>query len=378
MRVSTVRTLHDGKIINGHTPILFESAGTGTFTLSSAKQNMAVAANQWCIFTTKRNLIYSAGKSQIVEETFDAFQPEASIIKRVGYFDSTTTSPYASSFDGFWLESSDNTIKIVVRHEDQGIIHESDITQWVGYNNLDIYQTPANWNGFTVILWDFLWLGGANLRMYIMTQNGWVLAHQFIHAGRKVADTMMKYPCKPLRYEIRSTGGTGNFRYICSQGATEGDISDNGYNRSIRAENVTVANIGTTYPILGIRKNMTYRCVPVSLENVEITPFSANDRGIFSLQINPTLSGPLAWTTLPNSSVQYSVGDGSVTVTSDGIELLTGTAVTNVLLPSGLLDTNFLSFLSQTLSGSADAYWLCFKPQTTSVSVNASMTYKEF
>lgn len=379
LRVSTIKTLHDGKITNGHTPLIFESAGTGLHTLGDAKNNMAVDAGEWCVFTTKRNLIYSSGKSQIVEETFDKFAPQADVVKRVGYYDSTTVSPYETGFDGFWLETTDTSIKLVVKHADIVTPRQDiDITEWTGYEDLGGMKNPSNWGGFTVIMLDFLWLGGANLRLFVMTPVGWKLAHQYIHAGRNVEDTMIKQPCKPLRYEIRSTTGAGEFRYICSQGATEGDISDTGYTRSITAPAVTATTVGTVYPILGLRKNMTYRCTPVSLEDIGITPYSTNDRGLFTVQIKPTLSGALSWTPLANSSVEYAIGNGTVTVTEPGSVILSGTALTDFVLPSGLLDANFLAFLSQNLDGTADEYWICLQPQTASISMNASLTYKEF
>lgn len=87
-----------------------------------------------------------------------------------------------------------------------------------------------------------------------------MLAHTVNYAGT-ATDTFILSPNQPIRYEIRSTTGTGSFRYICSQVSTEGSaITESGYNNSVISLSTagipanTVATIGTRYPLKSYKK----------------------------------------------------------------------------------------------------------------------------
>lgn len=48
-RVSQLTTLFDGKVVNGHTDLILEEAGTGSHNVANAKNEMSVTSGQWCL-----------------------------------------------------------------------------------------------------------------------------------------------------------------------------------------------------------------------------------------------------------------------------------------------------------------------------------------
>lgn len=379
-RVSQLTTLMDGKVVNGHTPLIFESAGTGTYTLGNSKNNMAVTSGQWCVFQTKRFYPYFSGKSQVIEATFDGFAPEANVEKRFGYFSSGATSPFDTTYDGMWCENTGTTIKLRMARAGTSTL-DLDITQWSGYADLGVYQNLSTWDNFTVCIFDFLWLGGAVMRFWVKTPTGFVLAHQFNYSGT-AQDVFMLYPCQPLRYEIRSSTGSGSFRYICSQIATEGSFEEDGIVRAITTtvSPITLSTSGTVYPLIALRKQSAFRCVASRILDFNLFVTSNNDQLLYTVQINPILSAALPFSDVANSSIQSSIGNGTITVTTPGTIMASGFITQNSILPTNLLENNFLAYMGGTLNNTMDEYVLCATPLSgvLNVATFASMSYKEY
>lgn len=294
-RVSQSTTLFDGKILNQECTLLWDTKGTGTATFTNNKIDLTVAAGQYLIRQQKFFSPYFSGKSQLVEMTFDAFQRTTNITKRYGYFSSNAVAPYDSDKDGWWVESDGETIALVVSRFGTEVAR-IDWTDWDGYADLASYD----FSKFTVSFVDFLWLGGAVIRLFFkLSTGGFLLAHTFDYAGT-AADVFMRSPNQPVRYEIRSTGnGVGSFRAICSQVSTEGSLDERGKNLVVfNATAVTTNVVGTIYALKGVRKVAAERDVFVRLNRISgaITGVTA-DSGILMLILDPTLSAPLSWAT---------------------------------------------------------------------------------
>lgn len=378
VRVSQFTTLGDYKILNSDRPsYLWENAGTGTGAFSGNKFNMSVTAGQWYVKQSRRFVHYFSGKSQVCEMTFDGFTPQANVAKRCGYFSSSAVSPYSATLDGFWLESDGTTIRLIASRAGTETLNVP-ITSWSGYAFLNEYQNLATWNNFTVVLIDFLWLGGAVLRLWIKTSYGFVLAHVFNYSGTS-PDVFILSPNQPLRYEIRSSGGVGSFRYICAQIATEGSTGENGFSRSVNTGTASIpANaVGTTYPIKAIRKQTIYRDISVKLEDFSLL-VASSDTLLWLIQINPTLSAPLTYTAVAASAVEEATGNGTITVTAPGGIIASGYVVQNIQPSPGILRENFLAYLGGTLGNVMDQYVLCVTPATVNTNVYATLSYKEF
>lgn len=370
--VAQLTTLHDGKILNRIYPEINEIQGTATGTFDNNKYNMAVTSGQWMVHQTRRFLPYFSGKPQKVELTFDKFAPQANVIKRVGYFSSNTVSPFDSTYDGFYLESGNGTIKFVIKRDGVTVI-DADITTWSNYSLLSNYQTLAEWDNFTVIEFNFLWLGGAYIELRVVTDTGFTTVHQLIYAGTS-QDVFIKSPNQPVRYEIRSTTGTGAFRYICNQVATGGAIEQAGISHGVSTGTtaVNMSTIGTTYPVLGITKQAVYRNNAIRFSHVDIL-VASSDTILWSLQVNPTLSAGLTYNNTPNSSTAFAIANGTTTVTSPGNIIATGYLVQNARIDPSTFERNYMSWLSGALDGTQDKFVVCITPISTNVTVYSSI-----
>lgn len=372
VRISQLTTLGDYKILNADRTLLLETVGTGTGTYTASKYNMAVTAGQWMVRQSRRFHPYFSGKSQMVECTFDNFGLQANVSKRVGYFSSVATTPYATAYDGLWLENTGTSY--VLKASRAGT--ETVSIDWTLWDNYDLIS-GYNFDNFTVILFDFLWLGGAVYRIWLKNGGGFVLLHTVHYAGT-AQDVFIQSPNHPLRYEIRSTTGSGSFRYICAQISTEGSINESGISRTVRTGGVTYATIGTTYPVKAIRKQVSQRDVAIYIEYLYMFLTSNSDQAQWSLQINPTLSASLTYANVTNSAAQEASGNGTITVTADGTVLAAGAISTNGVLPTDILKLNFLSALGSTIANAMDEYVLCITPITTSVTAFSGISYDEF
>lgn len=374
--VSQLTTLFDGKTLNRLFPEMFEAVGTGTGTFQTNKYNMAVTSGQYEIYQSRRFLPYYSGKPQKVELTFDNFAPETNVIKRAGYFSSNTSAPYNSTLDGFFLESSGGTITFNIFNNGSTIV-STDITNWTGYDLLNGYQTLSNWDNFTVIEFNFLWLGGAYIELRLVTSEGFTTVHKLVYAGT-AQDVFLQSPNQPVRYEIRSSTGSGNFRAICSQVATSGSVNESAFNRSQNTGHVAITypTVGTKYPLIAIRKGATYRDNPIKIVMADIL-VSSSDIVRWTLEINPTLSGALTYNAEPNSGAEIAIGSSATTVTTTGIRVASGYLVQNGRIQPEVFESNFLSWLSGSITGTQDQYIFTVTPTSPNINVFGQITWGE-
>lgn len=374
--VSQINTLRDGKILGRLKPEMDEIHGTGTGTHQDNKYLMEVTAGQWKIYQSKHFLPYFSGKPQKVELTFDNFSPQTGVIKRVGYFSSSTTTPYDTVFDGFYLESGNDTIKFIIKNAGM-TISETDITEFSGYSLLGNYQNLEMWDNFSVIEFNFLWLGGAYIELRVVTSSGFTTVHKFIYAGTS-KDVFIKSPNQPVRYEIRSSTGEGSFRYICNQVATSGSIDESAQSRSVNTgvSAITLPSSAVTYPIIAIKKQAALRMNPIRIQacNLFVT---SSDRIRWTLQVNPTMSAALTYSNLINSSVAYAIGNGSITVTALGTVVAGDYITQKERIPTTLFQNNYLAWLSGNIDGTQDEYVLCATPITTNTSIHGAIAILE-
>lgn len=364
-RVSQITTLFDGKTLRQEDTILWDTEGTGTSTFEDASINkLTVTAGQYEVRQSKQYFPYFSGKSQLVEMTFDTFAPQAGVIKRVGYFSSNATAPYASDYDGWYLESSDTIYLVVVNNGTE--VLRIPINRWVGYSALANYD----WDKFTVILVDFLWLGGAVLRLFVKSPDGgFVTAETYDYSGT-AQGVFMRSPNQPVRYEIRSTTGAGTLRAVCSQVATEGALNNQSKSLVLWHSTLITANaVGTTYAVKGVKKRADFRDIPVEIIQFGGSMNATVDAGIWLLLLNPTLSAPLVY-------VQNTVVDEATattqTVTNPGRVL--GIIHVNQAGASVPFEGNQLSWMNIDLNNAADEYVLAYLPLTMNQVVNGAIS----
>jgi hypothetical protein len=374
-RVGQLTTLADLKVLNADETLLIETVGDGTGSFANNKYSMTVAAGKYLVRASKQYYPYFSGKSQVVEMTVENFQSQTGVVKRMGYFSSNAVAPFDEDYDGFYIEDNGTTKYLVCKNAGSDTLR-------IAFNELDNYELIADydWSKFTVVQFDFLWLGGAILRFFLKTDHGFILVHTFNFSGNN-SGLIFKSPAHKIRYEIRSTTGAGSMIAICSQVSTEGSISEAGKQRSVNIGHVglSLATVGTTYPIIGLRKSATHRDRTVKQIGLTHLVGSVNDYILITIQLNPTLSAPLTYNSAGTGSyAEFALGNGTITVTGAGTVLWSNYYVVSTQSPPIILELDYLSNIGMTLANVSDQLVICGTPVTSTVTNYTSMNFKEY
>ena len=369
-RTSLMSTLFDGKTLGADDTFIWENVGTGSgSSWSDNKYNLSITAGQYQIRRGRVVTPYFSGTSHLIELTFDSFAVQSNVVKKAGYYTSSSVSPYNTVYDGFWIESDGETIRLIIQNS--GVeIDNIPITEWDNYDKLSDY----NWDNFTVAVFDFLWLGGTELRLFIKTNEGYVLAHTYKHAGNAQGLFILS-PNKSVRYEISSATDSGSFNAICSQVSTEGSFTEDGKNLVVYNTSAITANtVGTIYALIGIKKVANFRDIAVQVTGCLSANTTKNDTGIIMVIINPTLSSPLTYAN--NSKVSSSIA------TNQTITQGTGRVIT--VIPTGETGSNYslndtyLSSIAMNIDNVSDEIVLAYMPTSSNQSIFGAIIIKEY
>jgi hypothetical protein len=302
--------------------------------------------------------------------TCDNFQAQTGVTKRVGYFSSSAVAPYTANVDGFYLESSGGTYYLKVYNHGSEI-YSVPFTSWDSYEALKTYD----WSKFTVVAFDFLWLGGAILRMFVKTDDDFVLAHSITHAGAK-DDVFIRTPHQFIRYEIRGDSAGGTMDAICSQVATEGGFVEAGKPDIVLNDTLVACNTsGTVYALLGVRKRTDRRNTAVRLVNFSIVNSTPNsDIGQVLILKNPTVAGTFNYADVSGTAIQSVIGTSSNTVTG-------GTVIAAVSVGNdygSALAQNVATWLGMNLANTQDNYVLAYRSLSATQSLAAVLELREY
>jgi hypothetical protein len=363
LRVSEITSLIQIKHIYDKLPKQVDEATGGTatsvFSQTNANVTMSVSSNNdYVIRQTKERGIYQPGKGQLFEASFSNFQLQTNVIKKVGYFTSSTSSPYNTNYDGFFLESNGATNVISFQIWKSGTLTYSAAT--TSWNNTKFNPNNISWDKTNLAFIDFQWLGVGRVR-FGLNLSGTTYIFSDFSGTNNLTNVYMSSPNKPIRYEVRSSGGSGSFNQICSQVSMEGAINSLNDTTFIAKTNTTSLNTaGTKYPFIGFKMNNNTSDVTPYVDNITIINTS-NDNYLLTIEINPTISSGMTYTAI-DSYIDASFGSNSQTVTSSGTILggFIGESGTKTL-------TNFNLRFSEIkpgkkINGDVDAVWLCITP----------------
>lgn len=364
LRVSNITSLLELTHVYSKQPLLVDEVTAGTATSVWNQTNAEVAMSvtsggDYVIRQTIQSAIYQPGKGQLFEASFSDFNIQTNVIKRVGYFTSTTASTYNSVFDGFFLESNgiDNTISFQIWKSGNSIYSAATST----WDNSQIDVTTIDWSKTNLMLVDFQWLGVGRVRFGLnLSGNTYIFGNS--SGTNNLNDIYMSSPNKPIRYEIRSSGNAGTFNQICSQVSMEGSL--NSLNIPVFVANpnvVTLSTANTKYPIIGLKMGTGYESISLIMRYLNILNTS-NDNYITTLEINPTISGSYTFSSDTQTGVSRSFTDGTQTITTSGTIIggfigEAGTqALTNFTFDESKINTG------KKINGVVDELWVCITP----------------
>lgn len=381
LRTSGITSLIDVKSIHSKLPLTVDEKGGGTYssTLSNSSVVMTVSGTgSYVVRQTYKSAPYQAGKSQIFEASFANFGTQSNVIKRVGYFSATFSSPYNSYFDGFFLESNGitNAITFQIWRDGTNVLTATS-SNWL---STDYDVSILDWNKTQLMITDFQWLGVGRLRFYMVIDG--VPKLFYTNTGTNMLDQVyMLRPNQPVRYEMRSIdSGSGTFSQICSGVSIEGAISD--LQRLLGVWNTSTISLpssGSVYPVLGVRlsESTSYLGVSGIIKLVDILQTS-NDDYICTVQINPVISSTSSWVSVTNTPIEYSQGNGTLTVGTQGIVVASFLGRAGSLAQNKIeIDKSALSF-GYGIDGNSVEWWICLEPLSTSATFRTSITLEYF
>lgn len=373
-RVSLPTTYGEYKMLNNvFASLILEKNGTGTFTDNTNRVTMSVTSGQYAIIQSKQYHPYFNGKSQLIEMTVAGFGTATNIEKSIGYISSAATGTFSTGLDGFRLfKSTSDVYSLQVWRNGSNtinILRSSwlDKLDGTGASGMDI-----DFSKFNVFFFDFLYLGGTALRMFVMYNGEPILVHVHYYANTDTEPIFLS-PNKPIRYEIRSTTGSGNMDFICAMVASEGDGVEEGTSITVSAPNAGITPLasGTTYALCGVRKASTQRDIYAFIKSFEGV-ISTNDFINLELRLNPTVAGTFTYSALTNTPLETATGAVTNTVTG-------GTVICNTYFSLNMNNAkeirSVLSHLNSTLNNTMDAIVLCATPSlgSNNVRVTGSM-----
>lgn len=335
LRVGQLETLFDSKLSYGKLAILWDEVisanATSTHVEVDSCVNMAVTANAaYVIRQTRQRWNYQPGKSQVLTCTFK-MSTGAGVTSRVGLAHGNSTAPYAIH-DGIFFEVANGvaSVNIVKGTESGGIVSTEKVVQadW----NMDRLDgngpsgKTADWSKAQIFFMDFQWLGVGGVRFGFEVDSVSVYVHEFFHAGI-VSSVYMHNGTQPIRYEIRSTGGTGTLSQICSSVSSEGGAQKTGITTAVDT-NGTLVNCAalSVQMLLAIRIAPANPDVQLLIEKLYALNTAANTSYRWVLVWNPTISGTPNFVAVTGSPIEVWRNAGTDITMTGGTVLDSGYA----------------------------------------------------
>lgn len=365
LRTADVTSLLEVSQAYDKRPYIVDEVTGGTVTSTHSKVNASVTmsgtgANSYVIRETLNHAIYQPGKSQLFEASFANFELESNVIKRVGMFSTTSGTSYSENVDGFFLESNGVTNKISFQIWKTGTLtYSADTTTW---DNTKYDISTYDWTKTGLMVTDFQWLGVGRVR-FGMNIGGITYYFTDYAATNNIATPYMSSPNKPIRYEFRTSGGTGSFIMICSQVSMEGSINQLVIPLGIVGPTsyVDFSTAGTKYPFIGIKMASGYEDISPILQNINILNVS-NDNYYCTVEINPVISGSYSFSATSQPEVMYSICTGTQTISTTGVVIgsFIGESGSAALSNFDLLNSQVNA--GSKINGEIQEVWICITP----------------
>ena len=328
-RVSEPFTVFDSKMISDKQPLFYDEVtngtGSATYNTADASVSMEVSANgDYSIRQTFMRFNYQPGKSQLILTTGILGSPVANTESKIGYFNTSTASPYTANEDGIYW-GSDGSSVYVARSKNgvQTKVNQADFN----FDTLDGNGPSGitmDWDLPQIMGCSFEWLGVGSIWMFVFVDALAVPVHRFDYANETGSTGVyMSSPNHSIRYEVRSTGGTKTIKQICSSVMSEGGFDPSGVTRSVDNVITPVVCGTTTEGILFFRLNSARPCTTVEIDGISILNTTNNASNYrWSIIRNPTIAGTApTYSNVSNSAIDFAPGAGNNTLTNGQVFL---------------------------------------------------------
>lgn len=382
LRVSNLTTLIDLKQVGNDASLLYDTvrngAATSVYNASDSSSTLSVTNNlDFVIRQTYQRFNYESGKSLLCFYTFSTMQVEANVIKRVGSFQTSTVSPFTANIDGVYLESDGVDLSLCIAKN--GIIQQFTQQNW-NADKLDGTGTSGINLDFArsqIFFTDYDW-GVGRVRAGFFIDGSPIYCHYFNHSNNLSSSVFMTSSNQPVRFEIRSTGGSGSIEQISSHISKEGPKNTLGYKRSLTNAIDFQSNVaGLIYGVYALRLKASALNAKIEISKVSISAETGDDL-VYRIILNPSYTNPPTFSDFPNSSIQTALGNGGGGAA--------GTIITGgTILESGVVKGNNLASieldlpisLGVSINGVIDEIWLTIQPRTGGLDTTSTLTFIE-
>jgi len=259
LRVSAPHSVFDSKELDGSSSRIWcqQLNGSATSVKSDANSEwvMSVSANNdFAIRQTFQRFNYQAGKSQLALLT-GSLSTEDNVNSRIGLIEGevgSEASPY-TAYNGIYFSSINGTVYVnVLKNGSNTAVAQSswnlDKMDGSGASGLTVDFTKVQ-----IFVIDFEWLGVGRVRFGFNINGITYYVHQMVHANI-LTSVYTKTPNLPVRYEIRSTGGSGSMQKICASIMSEGGVEQSGITHigSSELNTLTDNTAGTSNTVMAV------------------------------------------------------------------------------------------------------------------------------
>lgn len=381
LRMSNPETLFDSKQIFDNQPLFWDdqevSGGgtTSTWSQLTASTKLTVALNTAGkrMRQTFMRPNYQPGKSQMIlmTGTLGNGGGGTGITRCMGQFDDN---------NGIFMRDNEGIVEAVIRSGATGSVVDNAVAQadWnmdkldgTGVSGVTLDGTKSQ-----IIVFDYEWLGVGRVRIGFVFNGIPVYVHEFNHANI-LSGVYMSTPNNPLRYEIENdgTGVESELEHICCTVISEGGTQKLGVLRHNDSPNLTGLTAGVSYVTMAGRLKTTHFGATIDVETLSLIASSVNDFCHWELIAGGTYSGTLTFADFPNSAVQIADGAKTVIHNNDGVPIDGGYFASTLPSTIGLL--NALK-LGSTIDGTPQEFYIVVTPITNNISVESSITWREF
>jgi hypothetical protein len=377
--VSQITTQLDLKQSSGELVDFIDVVTVGTgqkvYNTNESSTTLSVSANgDRVICQTFQRTNYQTGKAKVVKMTFNGFQSEVDVIKRIGYFSTDFGSPYNSNVDGCWLESDGDGLYTNVYR--LGVSSSS--TPSTSWNGEDV--SDVDWSKNQLLKIEFAWLGVVAVKWSLFRNGAWVNFHSDIFDNTLTMPYMI-YPNHPMRWEILSDDGVGSFTFICASAEIEGSENQLGKLNSVDRGSVfqNANSTVNTYVNIGISldptKTNSFRNTVVDVVGATSVALTT-DAYLWKLVrcLETDISGTaLSWNSITDSGVRYFFGADNNLLT--GGQVIQSGYVAQRLQDKIEVDGSIK--LGVDLDGTPDIFVLAIQPLGALLDVLGTINFRE-
>jgi hypothetical protein len=344
--------------------------GTVTRTNNNEVEFLVNAASgNYALMQSKRCHSSSDGSGIRLEFSTRNFNSVSGVTKEVGLVSSVFSAPYTDELDGVRLFNDGSALRLQAFRFGTSVL---DIPM-SGWSNAAAAASVNMGNAINLWRLEVSWSGGGSIRVSAIINGAWVVLHHYNGFG-VLNDVLCRNFSKPLRWGIRSTGGSGDFYIQSAMVLVDGrqtEFIGEPFTAMTTPGTPVVVNAGNTIALLGVRKRLSMANVESLLESVSVV--TNNTSCVVRLILNPFVLGTFTYNDLADSPIQFAIGTASNQAVG-GI-VLENQHITNnsrgIWYPSKAIG------FGVGMNGTQDTLVLCATPVTGNHNIHAIMNLRK-